>query len=148
MKKQTFWISLILVAMFAAAAVSTRAQASYGVRADVPFDFVVGDKTIPAGPIFAYGASEAVRGSLAIKNVNQGELALRAGHKVLGSERSNQGKLVFHKYGDRYFLAQICIPGNQTWEIMKSKEERSLYRDMRLVKNFTPERVIVAATID
>jgi hypothetical protein len=148
MKKQTLWISLILVAMFAAAAVSTHAQAPYGVRADVPFDFVVGDKTIPAGRISANGASEAAQGALAIRNLTQGELALRAGRKLLGSERSKQGKLVFHKYGDRYFLAQICIPGSQTWEVMKSKEERSLYRDMRLVKNFQPERVVVAAAIE
>ena len=86
MKKQTLWISLILVAMFPAAAVSTRAQASYGLRADVPFDFVVGDKTIPAGRISAQGATEAVRGPLAIRNLNQGELALRAGRKLMGSE--------------------------------------------------------------
>jgi hypothetical protein len=73
---------------------------------------------------------------------------VRVGRKLLGSERSNQGKLVFHKYGDRYFLAQICIPGNQAWEVMKSKEERSLNRNMRLVKNFQPERVVVAAAIE
>jgi hypothetical protein len=148
MKKQTLWISLLFVAMFAAAAVSTRAQAAYGVRANVPFDFVVGDKTIPAGRISASGSSEAAHGSLAIRNLAKGELASRAGRKMLGSERSKQGKLVFHRYGDRYFLAQICIPGNQTWEVMKSKEERSLYRDMRLVKNFQPERVVVAAVIE
>lgn len=148
MKKQTLWISLILVAMFAAAAVSTSAQTAYGLRANVPFDFVVGDKTIPAGRISAQGSSDAIQGSLAIRNLTQGDVASRAGRRVLGSERANQGKLVFHKYGDRYFLAQICIPGFQTWEVMKSKEERSLYRDMRLVKNFTPERVVVAAAID
>jgi hypothetical protein len=31
---------------------------------------------------------------------------------------------------------------------MKSKEERSLEREMRLVKNFKPERVTVSATTD
>jgi len=148
MKKQTLWIPLILIAMFAAAAVSTRAQAAYGVRADVPFDFIVGDKTIPAGRISAHGVSEAVQGSLAIRNLSQGELALRSGRKMLGAERTNQCKLVFYKYENRYFLAQIWVPGQQAWEVTKSKGEKSLGREMRLTKNFQPVRVIVAATIE
>ena len=146
MKKQTLWISLILVAMFAAAAVSTSAQTAYGLRANVPFDFVVGDKTIPAGRIAAQGSSDATHGALAIRNLTQGDVASRAGRRLLGSQRANQGKLVFHKYGDRYFLAQICVPGFQTWEVMKSKEERSLEREMRVVKNFKASQVVAAAT--
>ena len=148
MKKQMLWMPLVLIAMFAAAAVSTRAQAAYGLRADVPFDFVVGDKTIPAGRITAHGVSAAFQGSLTIRNLAQGELALRNGRKMLGADRTDQGKLVFHKYGNRYFLAQIWIPGYEAWEVMKSKEERSLERDTRLVKNFKPAQVIVATAID
>ena len=127
---------------------STSAQTAYSVRADVPFDFIVGDKTIPAGTIRAHGPSSAVQGSLSIANTAQGKQAQRTGRKLLGSERTDQGKLVFHKYGNRYFLAQVCIPGYQAWEVMKSKEERSLEREMRLVKNFKPERVIVGASTD
>jgi hypothetical protein len=148
MNKQRLWIPLILIAMFAAAAVSTRAQAAYGARADVRFDFVVGDKTIPAGRIIARGPSDAIHSSLVVTNVAEGKLAVRAGRRLLGTQRTNQCKLVFHKYGNRYFLAQIWIPGYQPWEIMKSKEERSLERGMRLVKNFKPESVVVAATLD
>jgi hypothetical protein len=145
MKKQILWMPLLLIAMFAAAAVSTSAQAAYSVRANVPFDFIVGDKTIPAGDIRAHAAAQ---GSLSITNIAQGKQALRTGRKLLGSERADQGKLVFHKYGNRYFLAQVCVPGYQAWEVMKSKEERSLEREMRLVKNFKPERVTVSATTD
>lgn len=148
MKKQILWMPLILIAMLATAAVSTRAQAAYGARADVPFDFIVGDKTIPAGRISADGVSNAVLGSLVITNKAQGKLAVRTGRRMLGAERTNQCKLVFHKYGNRYFLAEIWIPGYQTWEVTKSKEERSLEREMRLAKNFKPSRVVVAATTE
>jgi hypothetical protein len=145
MKKQILWMPLLLIAMFAAAAVSTSAQTAYSVRANVPFDFIVGDKIIPAGDIRAQAAAQ---GSLSITNIAEGKQALRTGRKLLGSERADQGKLVFHKYGNRYFLAQVCVPGYQAWEVMKSKEERSLEREMRLVKNFKPERVTVSATTD
>lgn len=148
MKKQILWMPLILMALFATAAVSTRAQTSYSVRADVPFDFVVGDKTIPAGRINATGVSAAIHGPLAITNTTQGKLALRNGRRMLGSEPTDQAKLVFHKYGNRYFLAQIWIPGYEAWEVLKSKEEKSLERDMRLVKNFKPTSVVVAAAVE
>jgi hypothetical protein len=148
MKKQVVWMPLILMVMFAAAVVSSRSQAAYGVRADVPFDFVVGDKTIPAGRITAHGVSNADQGSLTIKNSTEGQLALRIGRKMSGAERTKQCKLVFHKYGDRYFLAQIWIPGYQAWEVTKSKEERSLEHDMRLVKNVKPAPVIIAAKVE
>jgi hypothetical protein len=150
MKKQILWMPLILMAMFASAAVSTRAQAAYGVRANVPFDFIVGDKTIPAGHITAHGVTAATNvGPLSISNRDQGQLALRAGRKVPGADDSDQCKLVFHKYGNRLYLAQIWIPGYQAWEVMKSKEERSLEREMRLVvKTFKPALVTVAAEID
>ena len=148
MKKQILWTPLILIAILAIAAVSTRAQAVYGARADVPFDFIVGDKTIAAGRISANGVSDAVFGSLVITNKAQGELAVRTGRRLLGAERSNQCKLVFHRYGDRYFLAEIWIPGYQAWEVTKSKEEKSLERGMRLTKNFKPSRIVVAATTD
>ena len=147
MKKQILWMPLILTAMFAAAAVSTRAQTSYGVRGDVPFDFIVGDKTIPAGRISVQGVRGADQGSLSITNLTQGKQALRTGRKVLGAYPTGQAKMVFHKYGNRYFLAEVWIPAYHAWEVMKSKEERSIERDMRLVKNFKPERVIVAGTM-
>ena len=148
MKKQILWAPLILIAMFATAAVSTNAQAAYGARGHVPFDFIVGDKTIRAGHIIAHGVSNAVQGSLVITNVAQGNTALRSGRRQLGAESTNQCKLVFNKYGNRYFLAEIWIPGYQPWEVAKSKEERSLEREMRLGKNFKPSRVIVAATTE
>ena len=148
MKKQILWLPLILMLMFASAAVSTHAQTAYGVRADVPFDFIVGDKTIQAGRITAHGVSGALAGALSITNFDKGELALRTGRRMSGADNSEQGKLVFHRYGNRYFLAQIWIPGYQAWEVMKSKEERSLEREMRLVKNFKPSLVALNATVE
>lgn len=145
MKKQILWMPLILMAMFATAAVSTRAQAS-SIRADVPFDFIVGDKTIPAGRITAHGVSTAVAGALTIMNPDQGETAQRVGRRVPGAERSNECKLVFHKYGNRYYLAQIWLAGYEGWSVMKSKEEQSLLeREQRLVKNFKPVLVALVA---
>ena len=148
MKKQILWMPLILMTIFALAAVSTRAQAKYGVRGNVPFDFIVGDKTIPAGLITAHGVSLDAAGVLSIGNVDQGKQAMRVGRSLPGGDDSDQCKLVFRRYGNRYFLAQIWIAGYPAWEVMKSKQERSLEREMRLAKNFKPELIILAAEIE
>jgi hypothetical protein len=145
MKKQLLWMTLILT-MFASAAVTTQAQAIHGLRANVPFDFVVGDQTIPAGHVSVQGVSAAGGGPLAIRNFDQGELAMRAGRPMLANNNADQCKLVFRKYGTRYYLAQIHIPGYKAWEVMKSKEEKSLEREMRVVKNFKASQVVAAAT--
>ena len=87
-------------------------------------------------------------GSLAISNLDQGETALRVGRSLLATDTSDQCKLVFHKFGNRYYLAQIWTPGYKAWEVVKSKEERSLEREMRTVKNFKPEPVVLAARIE
>ena len=148
MKKQILWIPLILMTMFALAAVSTRAQTKNGVRGNVPFDFIVGDKTIPAGLITAYGVSADSTGVLSIRNVAQTKQAMRVGRSLPGGDDSRQCKLVFHRYGNRYYLAQIWIPGYPAWEVMKSKQEQSIEREMRLAKNFKPELIILAAEIE
>jgi hypothetical protein len=148
MKKQILWMPLILMAMFALAAVSTRAQTAYGVRGNVPFDFIVGDKTIPAGLITAHGVSDAVGGVISIRSLDHGKQAMRAGRRLPGGDETDQCKLVFHRYGNRYFLAQIWIAGYQAWEVKKSKQERSLERELRLVKNFKPEVVTLAAEME
>jgi len=136
----------LILTMFASAAVSTQAQAAHGLRANVPFDFVVGDKTIPAGEVSVHGVSSAGGGPLAIRNFDQGELAMRAGRPLLAYDNSKQCKLVFTRYGNRYYLAEIWIPGYKAWEVMKSKEERSLEREMRVVKNFKASQVVATAT--
>ena len=148
MKKQALWMTLVLVGIFALAPVSTHAQTGHGVRANVPFDFIVGDKTIPAGHIIAHGMSSANGGPLLIQNVDQGKLTLRVGRQLLRTSESDQCKLVFRRYGNRYYLAEIWMPGYKAWEVIKSKEEKSLERENRSVKNFRSTLVVAAATRD
>src|SRR6516225_10570553 len=70
------------------------------VRAKVPFDFKVGNTAMPAG---SYTISSVSQSAISISNRQEhaGVLA------VVRSEYANKDqspKLVFHKYGDQYFL--------------------------------------------
>jgi hypothetical protein len=143
MNKHVLWLTLILVAVFSSAAVSTQAQTSYGVRANVPFDFTVGDKTIPAGKIAARGRTESQ--TLSISNSDKGPHVFRIARRLPGAGRSDRGKLIFRRYGNQYFLAQVWIRSDSGWEISKSRSQKAIEREMRLAKNSKPELVTVLA---
>jgi hypothetical protein len=64
------------------------------------------------------------------------------------SSIASHAKLVFHKYGDQYFLAQVWDEGSTTADnLMATKAERDAARtSSRLARNDAgPEVVVVAA---
>jgi len=144
--KKYRWLPLLLMAVIGSAALTTKAQSTYGVRANVPFEFNVGDKTLPAGKITAREMS-ANSGVLAISNLDQSQHAIRIAHSMTISRQTDRGKLVFRKYGNRYYLAQVWIPGYDPRAFTKSKSERLLERETMLSKNSTTELVTILADL-
>jgi len=143
--KKYVWLPLILLAVFGLAATPTKAQSACGVRADVPFDFIVGDTTLSAGRISVGGASGSEARSLSITNYAKGQSTFRLAQSLMGPDTTEQGKLVFHKYGNQYFLAEVWVPGFKVLELAKSKSERAIERETKLSKNSKPELVSVLA---
>jgi hypothetical protein len=125
--------------------VESKAQSNVGLRAKVPFDFIVGEKTFSAGIIATRGVTTSEAGSVSIRNLNNDQQASRVGHRLTATDPANQGKLVFHKYGDRYYLAEIWVPGYKAWKVEKSKSERTVEREARLAQNTTLEVISVIA---
>jgi hypothetical protein len=145
--KKYLWLPLLLMAVIGSAAVSTKAQSTVSLRANVPFDFIVGEKTLPAGKIKVREISASNSGALAISNLDKGQSAMRIAHSVWTSKPNDRAKLVFHRYGNSYYLAQVWIPGYDTREFSKSKSERALERETMLSKNSTPELVTIIADL-
>jgi hypothetical protein len=73
------------------------------VRATIPFNFIVVGKQMPAGKYQFFVDSD---GLLCIRNLQQPIGALSQISDRDGT-RSNDNNLVFHKYGDRYFLSEV-----------------------------------------
>jgi hypothetical protein len=69
------------------------------VRADVPFDFTVGDKLLPPG---TYEITTAMSG--VIENQNRGKHVAVLTPASPDNNTSQTGKLVFDKLGNQYFL--------------------------------------------
>jgi hypothetical protein len=72
----------------------------------------------------------------------------RSFHSIASvAERYRSMKNVFHRYGDRYYLAQVWIAGFKPWELVKSSSEPNggvLAKNSRSGK-FKPEVVSVIA---
>jgi hypothetical protein len=107
MKKHLIFIvaSLLLVTG------SLHAQ-SVGLVADIPFDFVVGDKTLPAGQyaIHPMTANESV----VMLSSSDLKTAMLIAPCDCASETTpqQQSKLIFKVSGGRYFLWQIWTEGS------------------------------------
>jgi len=123
---------------------ATGAYAQSYAKANVPFDFKVGSAQLPAG---SYEIKVANAGTSAI-TVRNGETSASA-ISMAGREqpRSTEAKMVFHRVGNQYFLAEIWRNSSTEGLIVPtSKQEKDLEKELQLAKGPAGgyEEVIVA----
>ena len=109
------------------------------VKANVPFDFVVEKATMPAGDYSIEALSSSSK-ALTIRNRDAGIQKLTLSNSASSVDFSQETRLVFHRYGDVYFLSQIWVQGAN-----EGRELRMTRREIELAKNATPELVVLAA---
>jgi hypothetical protein len=109
MKKQSFLMAGLLVLSSMAATQVARAQESMLV--DIPFAFVAGDATLPAGE-YRVQKMDGNSAVLLIHCWDAKASALVITHEAQAKERPSESKLVFNRYGNRYFLSQVWREGS------------------------------------
>jgi len=115
------------------------------IRVSIPFDFTVRGRTLPSGEYEVSRIGDEPI-SLLIRNVND-----KRDHVVFETEPAYAGRttrkseLVFHRYGDSYFLSEVVTAGEDTArELTPSRAERQLRREMASNKS-EPDTVALAA---
>jgi hypothetical protein len=87
----------------------------------VPFDFMAGSHQFPAG---AYTiTSDALQGSVLIRSQGEGPAAFILTHSVGDNKDYTRARLIFNRYGDRYFLSQVWPAGVAGRGLSKSRQE-------------------------
>lgn len=140
MRKQLLKGFTMLLAIMTLAMVTAVASAngqSQRSKANIPFEFVVGDQTLPAGE-YATDAMNAAGNVLRIRPVNAKGSALRLTSPASGSAK--HAKLVFHRYGQRYFLAEVWTTEDDGRELMKSRQERAIQKELSRIASSKPAR--------
>ena len=114
------------------------------MRASIPFDFMVRGKTLPAGNYEIRRINHEPIG-LVIQNVNhRRDEAMFQTDPIFAGREPRKSLIVFHRYGDSYFLSEVVTAGEDTARgIMPSRAERALRREMASNKG-EPETVAVA----
>jgi hypothetical protein len=129
-------LTVTLLPMLAAAQI----QGNTRLKAQVPFDFMIGSKTVPAGPIILEAVAPGTH-ALAMRNVQARVNLFANPTRVETRKPAATSELVFHKYGHRYFLSEVKVEGSQTtYQLPESRAEAEL----RAQNMNNPEEILLA----
>jgi hypothetical protein len=126
-KGLTIFVLMVALAIVTSV-VSANAQSQLRVAADIPFEFVVGNHTMAAGE-YTVKAFTRGGGALAILGKDNGETVVRLSEPIDPMGKRKPARLVFHRYGQNYFLAQVWTDDNVGRKLAKSKQEEAMERE-------------------
>ena len=121
---------LVALIVIATGATANAQSLQYPLKANIPFDFNVGNKKLPAGK-YSFQRAQPSSGDLIV------QISSIQGHTTVNQTTmpkltftpNNKGVLIFHRYGDEYFLAQVWPASSETGrELVKSRAERDVQR--------------------
>ena len=123
MKTQMLGIAVFVIALLAVS--SAVAQGTAGdVLVNVPFSFVAGSHSMPAGRYIVRPVKDGIIRMYAIQGSNK---SVFLGVHSVESPKRTEPKVVFHRYRDSYFLAQVWTGnGEMGRELPTSKAEKEL----------------------
>jgi hypothetical protein len=111
------------------AAVSVYAQGSQKLTVQVPFGFHADNSVFPSGEYTVDTVAPSVV-RLRSADGKSSAMILTIGVQTLGTP--SEGKLVFNRYGDEYFLSQVWKPGNNIGnELRKTRRETEVGANAR-----------------
>ena len=117
--------NLTAIALFVAAGLATAGSAlaqDHKVTATVPFNFTVNGRTLPAGQ-YTIGNDSTSPRTVTISDRQAGVAVMAI--TIPDSSTSADNKLVFHRYGNQYFLSQIRTANDSmSCHLTTSKQEK------------------------
>ena len=139
--KKFFNIPLIVIVFAGVLAINAHAQTK--VIASIPFAFNVGKATLPAGRYTITVLNPTSdRKILQIRSLDRRSSAMVLTNGVIRNASEN-AKLVFERYGDRYVFSQAQLAGDETTlAAVRSKSDRG---DKQVVKAGKKSVVVIIA---
>jgi len=118
-------ILAVAVAFLASTALAGRCRAQVGVQANIPFEFAVGNTTLPPGE---YQILPAIPGSDSVQWIRRadGSASVMVPIRVGLRGKKAESCLVFHRYGREYFLSQIWTEQESGQELNESQREKEI----------------------
>lgn len=123
------WKTTLVAAATAALFVPALALAAptERVEANVPFSFVAGHETLPAGS-YVFSLNDPMESSmLTIESKNGKRVDVLLTTAVARDEPVNHSKLVFDEYGNDHFLSQVWVSGSDEARVLPKSEVQREY---------------------
>jgi len=120
--------SLVFATMLTILSMVAAAQLSTGrtIMVNVPFKFVVGNKVMPAGECTLKWSATGAR-TLIIRNSAANAATFASASPAETDSVAGEYALVFHKYGNHYFLSAMKLEGSRiTYRLPESEAEAEL----------------------
>ncbi len=140
MKSRHAIVLIVAVLVIGGTALFAAGPGEPAIRANVPFAFHVGNELMPAGEYQVAHINS--RDMLLIRGVKNKQVIVVHGLPS-GKYADETAKLVFHRYGDTYFLRQVWIPNFNANELFESKAEKEYANRWN-----RPEPTAVVAVVD
>jgi hypothetical protein len=137
MKNQMF--ALIGLGLLLATA-SAYAQTGV-VKANVPFNFIVNKAELPAGQ-YRIQPMGITASAMAIESPDGKVVQAFLPNACASPQAQKTTKLVFHRYGTHYFLAQIWKAGND-----RGQELAASGLETEVARDYPAQSVVVVATL-
>lgn len=129
LKKLTLVVGLALAATVVSANGQTTSQLA---KADIPFDFIVGDKTLPSGRYTVRAVTSDGQG-VRISSLDGRSSVIRLSNSAADTSKKRNARMVFHRYGQQYFLAEVWTGDIYGRQLMQCKKERRLRQELESI---------------
>jgi len=135
-------VSFVSVFGLLLVAACANAQSLY-VKANVPFDFAVDKDTLPAGNYSIRSINSETGGRTLLIQSGTKAMKLTTPDVADSLKAASKSHLLFHRYGNEYFLTQIWVQGEKAGRQFKMSR-----REAEIAKNHqTSDDVIVLAAL-
>ena len=111
MKRSTKHIEVVLGVILALSALPGHAQDGAKVKANIPFNFVVGNKELKAGDYVI--ESSLADNVLRFRSEDGGVQQIAFTVPIETNRTGNHERLLFHHDGDQYVLSQVWLSGDE-----------------------------------
>ncbi len=134
---------ILMMSVVAVTLVAPLMAQSVRLTANIPFEFTIGNKTLPAGEYMIMNGSDPYMLIFQGMKEHVGALALTNREEVISTEHPQTvTRLEFNKYGDHYFLSRVDDGWVGSGFVLRpSRSEREL------VKTASAEHFEVLATL-
>ena len=135
------FLSLLLLPVFAFTIFAGKASAQIDgdLDAEIPFQFHVGTRELPAGKYRIHVLDEGSRRVMEITSTDGSTSALFQVQESDVKSAPAQSELIFNKYGDNYFLSKLYDEGDPSGsELIESRYEKRISKGAVVAQEHVP----------